>query len=220
MKELEYERHDLVYLTEEGKRQAWKYISQEDRWRFGENILRQAVELCPGIMCRQEKREEGLIKLGFSWYQRQEGIHIRFASKIKMGEILRIEKPWDLIGLGKKLKNEKINGVLEPIAKTAGQLGVRLGVFGSCAMETATGLPYTDQYSDLDLLVQWGETRNLEAFWKECRRLAGNTLVDLEIRFPGVGDVKAAEWFSEVSDLLVKRLCGPALISRNKMKEQ
>ena len=195
MEEVKWERHDLVYLTPEGKRQAFRYGEKEAGDSYSRECFQKTISRCPGIVRRQEHTGDGprLLQLGFSWYERRGGSRMRFASQAAPEEIVRLEKPWEVCTGERHMKNQKLEQRLRAVLEDGKKCGICLGVFGSCALELATGLPYTDECSDLDLIV--------------------------EILFPDQGSVKAAEWFSGAYTLLIKDLSGPRLIGREELEQ-
>ena len=195
MEEVKWERHDLVYLTPEGKRQAFRYGEKEAGDSYSRECFQKTISRCPGIVRRQEHTGDGprLLQLGFSWYERRGGSRMRFASQAAPEEIVRLEKPWEVCTGERHMKNQKLEQRLRAVLEDGKKCGICLGVFGSCALELATGLPYTDECSDLDLIVV--------------------------ILFPDQGSVKAAEWFSGAYTLLIKDLSGPRLIGREELEQ-
>ena len=264
MEVYEPERHDLIYLTPAGREQALYFGRQEAEQSYGFDVFRQAVELCPGIVRRQDAGERSLdgdgvaarsiktvgnfdtagtdrsaekikisgdsgkyLRLGFSWHERSGNVRMRFSSMVETSQVLRVVKPWDLVQYIDRMKNEDMRRKLALIRKTGMRYGVRWGIFGSCAMEMVTGLPYMDEDSDLDLIAMWeqpekneNERLNIDrsrAFYKECKAIAGDMSFDMEILFPGIGSVKASEWFSGSELVLIKNLSGAQLMERAKL---
>ena len=161
MEEVKWERHDLIYLTPEGKRQAFRYGEKEAGDSYSRECFQKTISRCPGIVRRQEYMGDGprLLQLGFSWYERRGGSRMRFASQADFGEIVKLEKPWEVCTGERHMKNQKLEQRLRAVLEDGKKCGIRLGVFGSCAMELATGLPYTDQGSDLDLIAVWDKEK-------------------------------------------------------------
>ena len=220
MEEVKWERHDLVYLTPEGKRQAFRYGEKEAGDSYSRECFQKTISRCPGIVRRQEHTGDGprLLQLGFSWYERRGGSRMRFASQAAPEEIVRLEKPWEVCTGERHMKNQKLEQRLRAVLEEGKKRGIRLGVFGSCALELATGLPYTDECSDLDLIVVW-DGEKIRDFYENCREITGDIGLDLEILFPDQGSVKAAEWFSGAYTLLIKDLSGPRLIGREELEQ-
>lgn len=220
MEEVKWERHDLVYLTPEGKRQAFRYGEKEAGDSYSRECFQKTISRCPGIVRRQEHTGDGprLLQLGFSWYERRGGSRMRFASQAAPEEIVRLEKPWEVCTGERHMKNQKLEQRLRAVLEDGKKCGICLGVFGSCALELATGLPYTDECSDLDLIVVW-DGEKIRDFYENCREITGDIGLDLEILFPDQGSVKAAEWFSGAYTLLIKDLSGPRLIGREELEQ-
>lgn len=220
MEEVKWERHDLIYLTPEGKRQAFQYGEREAGDSYSRECFQKTLSRCPGIVRRQEYVGDGprLLQLGFSWYERRGGSRMRFASQVDFGEIVRTERPWEVCAGERHMKNQKLEQRLRAVLEEGKKRGIRLGVFGSCALELATGLPYTDERSDLDLIAVW-DGKKIRDFYESCRKIAGDIGLDMEILFLGQGSVKAAEWFSGAGTLLIKDLSGPRLIGREELEQ-
>lgn len=234
------DRHDLVYLTARGREQAIRYADVGAQRTCGHEVTEQIVEHCPGIVTQQSfsNTQHGYLRLGYSWYERCDGVRMRFATMADRTEALRAVKPWELVQHPDRLDDGRLRSMLCRIRAAGERYGLKWGVFGSCAMELATGLPYTDEHSDLDLIVVREDERAREggdcaemkggcgssgtvrldkalcSFYEECTAIAGNIRLDMEILLPGTGSVKAAEWFSQSETLLVKSLDGARVVDR------
>ncbi len=228
------DRHDLVYLTPKGREQAMRQADVEAQRIFGAELLERITEQCPGIVMRQESSEtqQSCLRLGYSWHERRDGVRMRFATMTDRAEVLRVEKPWELVQYVERLHDERLRRMLYSIRDAGERYGIRWGIFGSCAMELATGMSYTDERSDLDLIaVREGKEdcgcstsdgmncpdANLYSFYKECCDITEDTRPDMEILIPGTGSVKAAEWFSQSETVLVKGLEGARLAERREL---
>lgn len=228
------DRHDLVYLTPRGREQALRHADGEAQRVFESELLERITEQCPGIVMRQgfSEAQHSYLRLGFSWYERRDGVRMRFATMTDRAEVLRVEKPWELMQYVERLHDERLRRMLYSIRDAGDRYGIRWGIFGSCALELATGLPYTDEHSDLDLIAVREEKddrgcsvsvgmncpdANLYSFYKECCDITGDTRPDMEILIPGTGSVKAAEWFLQSETVLVKSLDGARLAERREL---
>lgn len=59
MEEVKWERHDLIYLTPEGKRQAFRYGEKEAGDSYSRECFQKTIICCPGIVRRQEHTGDG-----------------------------------------------------------------------------------------------------------------------------------------------------------------
>lgn len=229
---VELDRHDLVFLTREGKRQVLEHAGETFREKYGRELLCRIAGTVPGIVRRQTDGEAGdrdAVKLGFSWWKRLDGQRVRFPSECSSSEMIRVVTPWELPAGWGRMKNSSLENLLRSIRRAGEKQGIKTGFFGSCAMEMVSGLPYTDDGSDLDVIVWAGpwpdrETalrgeEKLEGFYRECVSLAGSVPLDMEIYWKDKGSVKAKEWFSGSGTVLVKGTWGACLESRSRLME-
>lgn len=215
------QRHDLLFLTPEG---AARLEQEEPLAGYPEWTGR-----IPAILCMQRQRHPGAWEVGFSLPLCREGQRVRRRTRVEQHEILRAVSPWEA---GENLTDGPWGTLYCLLRRRAAEQRLALGVYGSAALEQITGFSYLRPESDLDLLLSWDqpvsfpgdkeEKKGREALlaasafcrfaWQEARK-AGISL-DLEMRIPGLGDVKAAEWFSGTETVLVRRLWGVSLERR------
>ena len=81
-----------------------------------------------------------------------------------------------------------------------------LGYARNSGLEIATGLPYTDEASDLDFLIKPAEYLKLESFYAECRAEFKNINMDFELELPNGYGVKLAEIFMQTRTVLGKSI--------------
>jgi phosphoribosyl-dephospho-CoA transferase len=114
---------------------------------------------------------------------------------------------------------EELSGVIGDAARAVvargAACGVRVGLLGSAALAVVTGLPYTCEASDLDLLVS-GDAARLERFAADAEIIAQGLgrRIDIELELKDGSGVKLAEWLSPSRSLLAKSLDDVRMIDR------
>ncbi|MCD8123453.1 MAG: malonate decarboxylase holo-[acyl-carrier-protein] synthase [Lachnospiraceae bacterium] len=223
-----FDRHDLVFLSKEGRRQALAGVEAKAVRRYGEKTIRKIIRTVPGIVRYQGEEEEPWLALGFSWHEKADGQRIRIATRVEAQRVFRRVTPWELRvepylemsdgGYSLREEARPVYRACEQIIRLLAERGIVVGIFGSLALELATGLPYVTETSDLDLIVRWDPVRLTEEFYDACRNLAEGVRLDLEVYFPGWGSVKAAEWFSGEDIVLVKGYRRTEIVERGELE--
>ncbi len=223
-----FDRHDLAFLSKEGRCQALAGVEAETVRRYGEETIRKIIGTVPGIVRFQGKEEEPWLALGFSWHEKVDGQRIRIATRVEPERVFRRVTPWELrvelsleaSDCGHSLREEArpVYRVCEQITRFLAERGIDAGIFGSLALELATGLPYVTETSDLDLIVRWDSAFLTKDVYEICRNLAEGVRLDLELYFPGRGSVKAAEWFSGEDAVLVKGYRRTEIVERGELE--
>jgi phosphoribosyl-dephospho-CoA transferase len=113
---------------------------------------------------------------------------------------------------------------LAPLANDATRARVKLRVFGSAAWQAQTGLAYLSRRSDIDLLVEPADVRELDvaiALFEGFERRSAIRL-DGEIVFPDGDAVAWREWNCVKSDgrVLAKSVKVAGLVSKAVLAEQ
>jgi phosphoribosyl-dephospho-CoA transferase len=223
----ELKRHDHVYISKEGLdlllQTAGMYLTDEDMRPIAEDFLRRAIlgdVRIPGIVRRDESLPEGMIAVGFVSPQRHEGRHMRIAGLTRPVLIIKTERPGEVI---KRVSDKPQTVYMQAIAevkKYAADSSISIGVLGSAALEIVTGLPYTNEQSDIDLLLCGCTEREIYRAYREIMeriRLLGLSMdvVDMEVELANGYGIKAKELFMDTRTVLGKSLTDVRLLERN-----
>lgn len=219
---MKYKRHDLIEITERGRRFAYEqliesmccseYLKEVEKIVVGD----EGVAKIPGIIRREENQNNaGTIPIGFSSPDLYEGRRLRIPAFIPGKEVVKIISPYALCEYSLS-KRTKVLEVLNEIKLISIEMGIELGVWGSTALEVYTSLPYTNVNSDLDLLMKSKDLETIKNFNKNICIVGKKygAKIDLEIDLPDGYGIKAAELFMETETVLGKGLFDVKLISK------
>ena len=87
-------------------------------------------------------------------------------------------------------------------------------MLGSAALELATGLPYTDEASDIDILLKPAPYDKLLDFYRTAKENFGEIPMDFELDLPNGYGVKLAEVFMDTKTVLGKSLDNVEILNR------
>ena len=157
MDKTQLKRHDLVFISQAGKDKIWEELSDQYQGRelsMVRDVLLGANDI-PGFVRRSDERPEE-VALGFVHPQRINGNRIRIAAFTGVENVEIIMTPYEVM----QRKVFTIKGATRCIETIialyalADEFDLQIGVLGSAALELATGLPYTDEGSDVDVLLK------------------------------------------------------------------
>jgi len=165
-------RHTLLDIRDDGRErilaELTRDVLQEDllRKRYEQVVLAQQTGVrIPAIVRRDEgPLTPGLIPVGFSSPCYGSEGRLRIATFARAEEIARVTTPYDLLARETTPSRNSCTTALGLCHESAGALGLVLGVWGSAALELYTGMPYTHEGSDLDLLVAAAPRQYLAEF--------------------------------------------------------
>lgn len=172
----------------------------------------------PGIVRRQEFKFQKEISVGFVSPNYFKGERMRIPAMVKNDEIIGKISPYELPFFNYNLKKAPLNTLREISElhwfKTGG-----LGVFGSVALEIATGASFVNLDSDLDILIKGFSFDEIIEVYKNIARIGinNNTVVDLEIDLSNGYGVKAKEVLSKSRFLLGKSISSVELLTRTEV---
>lgn len=232
------ERHDLLILSGQGREYARENRERPLQYPEGcvpaEESLWAAYPKIPAIFTgRRDPDHPSLLRVGFSYPVRTDGMRLRIASYVPESTVLKVITPWDLIrqargstGIGVCETVAGLSGktgdLLGILAEAAEELSLKIGVFGSCALALATGLPYLHDSSDLDLVLDCASLDAVQAFSEkvaEGERMLG-LRADIELRLDPETYIKLKEWNSKQTTVLAKGGDEPRLLSRRAVLER
>ena len=227
-----YNRHDLLWLSKAGREYALQNIEScipsVDNKDLSDDEIRTLIlgpPQIPAIVRRQEAAEKGFLQVGFSSATVIDGVRLRIGSKVPVNCIERHITPFDVIKFD-VTKTEKrplpIFEILKALLEAGNCYNIRVGCFGSAALQLATGLPYWRENSDLDIyLKNEGTRKDLDLFYRQllkCEEQFGVT-IDAEIEFPGRYGVKLKELFAPGKWVLGKGLYDVVLQKKSTEEE-
>jgi phosphoribosyl-dephospho-CoA transferase len=230
MIERELKRHDHVYISEGGAdlllQSAGMCSTDEDMRPIARDFLLRAISSdarIPGIVRREESLPEGMIAVGFVLPRWHEGRRVRIAGLTRPEFILEAESPVEVIKRVPDRPRTACMRAAAEIKKYAADSGISIGILGSAALETVTGLPYTNAQSDIDLLLcgcTEGEIH--EAYGKIGERIRPLGLpmdrVDMEVELANGYGIKARELFMDTRTILGKSLTDVRLLERDLLR--
>ncbi|MCI8870866.1 MAG: malonate decarboxylase holo-[acyl-carrier-protein] synthase [Lawsonibacter sp.] len=207
------QRHDLLFLTPEGRELAW--LSREEGPEWDGSCWTDF----PGVpaICTGRTREGApeLLRVGFSFPRRKNGVRCRLAGWVPLRTVVWTVTPWEAAWGGKPLTGA-FGTCFRRLQRAAQTAGVPFGLFGSSALARATGLPYLHPGSDLDILLGAAPPAALERFARAAEEIqrASGVRVDGEVRIDSGRYLKFRELFLGQDTVLVKGGPQPQLLSR------
>jgi len=206
-----FQRHDLVFS--DWKKIDTSLIQNED---FKKLILKNVL---PGIVRRDEIEtttgdnyysENEKVFIGFVHPYTKDGRRLRFAASVPGNKIIKLITPYEIT----KYNFEERTPTLKALSQIINEYD--LGVWGSTSLEIITGLPYTHEKSDLDLIVKDFDQKELIELLSTCNEveLSHGIKIDVEIHLRSGYGINLKEYASESDTLLGKGLRDVVLIDR------
>lgn len=224
-----WKRHTLVDISDAGRKSLLATMLAEESAR--RISFRQVSELLlpefagariPGIVRRADVAlPAGAVAVGFSSPCAGPDGRLRLAATIDVANIVDVMSPYALMAMPISGRTRSLR-TLQAAGELSGRLGLRLGVWGSAALEVCTGLPYTHQASDLDLLVAPAPLEVLTCFLKEMYKLEQQCAlrIDIELDLSDGYGVQLKELMGSGRIILGKSLVDVALLSREHIWSQ
>lgn len=224
-----WKRHTLVDISDAGRKALLAEIKVEDCAQL--TSLQQASEVLlpecagariPGIVRRADVAlPDNLVAVGFSSPFAGPDGRLRLAVMIDVASIVDVMSPYALMAMPISGRTLSLR-TLQAAAELSRCLGLRLGVWGSAALEVCTGLPYTHQESDLDLLVEPAPLDVLMNFLKDIYELEKRFAlrIDVELDLADGYGVQLKELMGPGRMILGKSLADVALLSREHICSQ
>lgn len=168
----------------------------------------------PGIVKRQDEKREGYIQLGYSYAQKKNGVRARSVKLEKISCVEKIITPSEVLEI--YVENIKPIKILDEIIKISKKNDVKIGLFGSLALEIVTGQKYFVEGSDIDLIVYDKSKDKLKKFYSEIINLEKDYLIniDIELEIDDCYSCKLKEFLSEQKTVLVKGISDVKLINK------
>lgn len=217
MDKTQLKRHNLVFVSQKGKDRIWQELApkyQGEALELVQDVL-QGTHNVPGFVRRSEERPEE-VAIGFVHHRRMQGNRIRIGAFTEMQDVETIMTPYEVMQR-KAFTVEEPTHCMETILalyKMADQFDLQIGVLGSAALELVTGLPYTDEASDVDILLKPAPYEKLLDFYRTAKENFADIPLDFELDLPNGYGVKLAEVFMETKTVLGKSLDNVDLLYR------
>ena len=200
MDKTQLKRHDLVYPSSIGRARLKQVFLNEltgEKAFLAADIFR-ADSVIPGIVRRAEVLSADVIPLGFVHPQLCEGRRLRLTAELEVGEAVKLKRPYELAAAEFKVSRNCLAG-----------------------LEIATGLPFTNSESDLDLLITGLSLQQLQEVYTELQAIGKKFQVDIDLEtelINGYG-IKAAELFQPTQTVLGKSLQDVQILKKKTVVE-
>ena len=217
MEKAQLKRHDMLFLTDEGKRLLVQELLpgyRGARRDMVEEIFEGPTDI-PGFVRRDEGQEKK-IAIGFVHPVKIEENRLRVAAYVPENSVRKVLRPSDVAGHSVTPCHYCVEAALF-LQKYAEEHGLQVGVLGSVALEIVTGICYTDRDSDLDMLVQPAPLEELAAMYKTAKAKYPNVPLDFEVELPNGFGVKLAELFMDTGTVLGKSLTQVDLLNKKEV---
>jgi phosphoribosyl-dephospho-CoA transferase len=223
---MNWKRHTLVDISDAGREAILCELAGNDsensllRKMLGDLLLpERAGARVPGIVRREESAPRcGSVAVGFCGAGAGEEGRMRVAAFAKTEDVSRVTTPYDLLSLPIPLRTPSTRALAAARTKAESHCLV-LGVWGSAALELYTGLPYTHNDSDLDLLVAAASRETLSRFLEEllCLEKRFNLRIDAEVDLRSGYGVHLKELLGQTLTVVGKSLTGVELLNREQV---
>jgi phosphoribosyl-dephospho-CoA transferase len=167
------QRHTLLDISDTGRKRILDILLCEGPVKkldvYKKILIPQlAGARIPGIVRRADGSSKfGDIPVGFSAPTCGPKGRTRLASFVRSEEIDHVTSPFELLSEEFDLPRNACMTALAYCRDQATATGLELGVWGSAALELYTGLPYTHDGSDLDLLIAAAPLEMLSVFLRQ-----------------------------------------------------
>jgi len=214
---MNFQRHDLVYAD----------FRDSDLSDLGHQGLRELIlgGKLPGIVRREEGLEDPLLSnhytedeavyVGFVHPVKEDGQRIRFGTSVDGARIESKLTPYDVA----RMDYDPRTSSLQALKKLAGMHPV--GVWGSNALEIVTGLGYTNETSDLDVLKAYEGHEDSMGLSRSVSELESEfgTRIDVELITTDGFGINLKEYVQGGDTLLAKGLRDVILINREDLEK-
>jgi len=212
-----YKRHDLVWLSDAGLDCAAHNIQNCIPHETDKELraLLFSSPPVPAIVRRQESTEDDLLCVGFSFPRIIDGTRLRLSTKVPLDSVVRHKTPFEIL----KYETDNLPGkeAVRALMDAGNMYHTKVGLFGSAALQLATGLPYWQTNSDLDIYLRhFGSGQELTLFYKQLAFIEGqfDVTIDAEIEYQEQYGVKLKELFGLGKTVLGKGLYDVTLLEK------
>lgn len=183
-----WERHDLVFFNRssvDSIMRSARCIQVDSPKKYWDELFENIGNRIPGIVRRQEKLNQGYLDVGFTLPRRVNQVHYRVSASIPLRDIEEIITPFKVMEIAVNNNATSNRDVLAALHILACKNDLSVGLFGSNALQVMTGIQYTDNLSDNDLIIS-GNLKNLNNYYHivSCIENTYGIVNDIEIRLP------------------------------------
>ncbi|MCL2192191.1 MAG: malonate decarboxylase holo-[acyl-carrier-protein] synthase [Treponema sp.] len=206
-----FHRHDMLKIGDAGREHALAaaaWYNPPVKETFLYYVL---FPNTPAIVKAQGNLRNNFLEVGFSSHLLKDGIRMRFKSEIPIDDVKDVITPFDLMERAGDCRHKHIRNSLEELARLAGKCGLDAGVYGSCALELLTQMPYIMPTSDIDIILKCRDTNaDISRFYDSANRISQyhGTRVDIEIVSSDGAGIKLAELLSNQKTVMCKGMYG------------
>ncbi len=220
---MNWKRHTLVDISDEGREGILSELSGNDpvlRGKIAPVLMPEvAGARIPGITRREESAPRpGCVAIGFSSVLTNKGERLRLASFVNPDNVVRVTSPYELPEMPIPLRT-RCTQALAAALHEAKILNLSIGVWGSAALELYTGLPYTHDESDLDLLVGTAPLETLSRFLDAIKGMEDrySLRIDVELDLPNGFGVHLKELLGQTRTVIGKGLHEVKMFQREQL---
>lgn len=221
-----YSRHTLLKLTEEGRLRSVKNLLPNCMNVIDnemENLLTYGYEdrYLPAIVRRSDiPLEEGRIGVGFTSPYLKNKARVKGASVVRASDILSSHTPFDIVEISYVKRDLLVFDVFEELYMFAKDYSIKLGLWGSIALEIFTTLNYCHAYSDLDILIEEKPYELLNLFYDKVRDIESRVAIriDTEVLLRNGYGISLKELFSKGRAVLGKGINDIVIINKSTIK--
>lgn len=221
----EYRRHDMLKLTFDGRSRIFFEMASSGLdlpMRVLSDIMlkRGPRDHIPAIVRRGAYMDHGAINIGFPFYERVNGNKVRLASSVRRDEICDIISPYAVPFCDFEATTRCLELLRRAASMPSFKVG-RIGVVGSAAFEVITGSRYTDDDSDLDIVIRDCSFDEINEIYTGITQLSQEMSVkaDMEVQLKNGYGVKAQELFIGSTTLMGKSLYDVKLFGRQEVMD-
>lgn len=221
-------RHSLVNLSDHGRHRALMTVPEclltDVNTDLIKNLVLNGLDCLavPGIVRRPlERMANNVVALGFSSPQKIKGRRLQIPVLVSQDDIAEVTTPYEVIQRP-YMERTGCLAVLSELMKRADDIRISLGVWGSASLELYTGLAYTTENSDLDLITDSADLDLLNKLLETIKKLEiqFGTRIDIELSLPENGEVQLKELLSNSSSVLCKGISDVKIISKNTLLKE
>lgn len=221
----EYRRHDMLKLTFDGRSRIFFEMASSGLdlpFRVLSDIMlkRCPKEYIPAIVRRGAHTECGVINIGFPFYERVCGSKVRLAASVCRDEICDTISPYAVPFCDFETTTRCLEFLRRAVSMQSFKVG-KIGVVGSAAFEVITGSRYTDDDSDLDIVIRDCSFDEINEIYTDITQLSQemNVKADMEVQLKNGYGVKAQELFIGSTTLMGKSLYDVKLFGRQEVMD-
>lgn len=214
-------RHVLVEVSKYGREIAFRWLKEKITSEEQQKKIYQLMvngyhgTSIPAIVRRKEETyHNDVLAVGLSSPFLIDGSRLRIPAFVPFDEIKAIVTPYEVLDRD-FIERTKVLKLLSELRDLANLHHIEMGVWGSAGLEVYTGLPYTHECSDLDLIMKSTDLEKVTLVYSLIKKLGDkyNIKVDMELEI-GDFEIRIAELFTETESILGKGIEAVSLYPR------